>query len=170
MVKKPRKIKQIKKQYHLKTIIAILLVILIVSLVYYSGIIKPTCYSDDCFNKKYQDCSPAQYTKIRNNNIYNYKISRSIFSTCNIKIEMTKTAPGTDIDIKEAIEGKSMKCQIPKQYLTSTNINEFENLIDYCTGPLKEGMYNLMLKRMYGLVVSQMGPIINEMEKVLKEI
>lgn len=158
--------KLIKPTKTTKIIISVVAIALIVFLIYFFGVIKPTCYNQDCFNQKFESCSPAKYTKLRNNNIYQYETSRSLGSTCKLQITMEKTAPGTDLDIKESIERKSMKCYVPK-HLTNMDIDGFENLIDHCSGPLKEGMYELMLKRMYGLVVTQMGDIIQEVQKTI---
>lgn len=153
-----------------KTVITIAVIAAIVFLIYFFGVIKPTCYDKDCFNKKLSKCSPVKYTKLKNNNMYNYKVSRSLLTDCKLQITMERAAPGSELDIKEALEGKSMKCKVPKHLIKTTDLDEFENLIDYCTGPLKEGMYKLMLQRMYGLVVTQMGDIVKEVQKTITQI
>lgn len=151
-----------------KIITSIIIIALLSFLFYFSGILKPICYTEECFDKAFQTCKPVKHTKLTSNNIYQYKISRSLFKTCKIEITMKKTAPGTDLDIKESIEGKSMKCKIPKYLIKETRPAEFENLINYCTGPLKEGIYELMLKKTYGLVVANMGDIVQEIQRTLK--
>lgn len=154
----------------MKKIIIIILIFLFAFLIYYSGLIKPKCATDSCFNQALQKCSPASLTKIKNNNIYSYKISRSLFSKCNLKIKMEKAALGSEIEIKTLLEGRSMSCKIPKSKLKDININEMKDLLNYCSGPLKEGIYELMLKKMYSLVVGQMSGIIKKTESVLQTI
>lgn len=79
-------------------------------------------------------------------------------------------AIGTDLDVKTLLEGKSMTCKIPKSKLSEIELDNMKDLLNYCTGPLKEGMYELLLKRMYALVVSQMSNIVKESEKVLSKL
>ncbi len=153
-----------------KIIILVVAIVLVLAILWGTGIIVPSCSDDSCFNANLNKCYPSTYTKIRNNNVYEYDIGISLFSKCKLDITMKKTAEGTDQDIKQSIEGKSMSCKIPKTIASKIKVDDFENMLSYCTGPLKEGMYELMLKRMYGLVVSQMSNIVKESQKVLKEI
>ena len=153
----------------MKKLVIIILIFLFAFLIYYSGLIKPSCTTDSCFNQALQGCSPVNYLKNKNNNIYSYKISRSLFFNCNLKIKMKKAALGSEIEIKELLEGKSMNCKIPKSKLNDIDINEMKDLLNYCTGPLKEGIYELMLKRMYSLVIGQMSNIIQKSESVLQQ-
>lgn len=159
---------KIKSRHWFKTLIISLIIIFIGLIIIYSGIITPVCKNDKCFNEKFNKCSPAKYTSVKNNNLYEYKIYRSLFSTCNMKVTMKKVATGTDIDIVNAIQGKSMQCKIPKN-LTQIDFADLENLTDYCTGPLKEGIYEIVLNRMYGLIVSQMGDIVKEAKSALTQ-
>ena len=63
-----------------------------------------------------------------------------------------------------------MSCKIPKKELAATNFDNFDNLLSYCHGPLKEGLYEVIIQRMYSLVVSQLGDIVKEAQKVLREV
>ena len=61
-----------------------------------------------------------------------------------------------------------MKCIIPKDELRKLNLLETDKVINYCTGPLKEGLYQLMVKRMYELVITNLGEIAEEANNILK--
>lgn len=166
------KLKRKKTKPKRSTVIITKLVIIafLIFLIYFSGIIKSSCPDEECFEKAFQACKPIKYVKSSNNNVYEHQISRSLFTTCNMKITMKKSAPGTDLDVKKSIEGKSMNCKVPKYLIRATKPGEFENLVDYCTGPLKEGMYEIMIKKAYGLIVANMGEIVEEMQTTLRTI
>lgn len=153
-----------------KLIFIIIIVIILASLFYFFGVIKPKCTTDSCFNENLQKCSPVKYTRIHNNNVYKYTISRSLGSKCKLTVENKKMATGTDYDTIILLEGKSMKCKIPKLKASEIELDNMKDLLNYCTGPLKEGMYELLLKRMYTLIVSQMSDIVKEAEKTLERI
>jgi len=139
-------------------------------LIYFFGIIKPKCTTDSCFNENLKSCTPCYYIRVQNNNIYKYTISRSFGNNCKLTIRNIRVAVGTDLDTKTLIEGKSMKCKVPKTKLKEIELDNMKDLLNYCTGPLKEGIYELLLKKIYSLIVAQMSDIVKEAEKVLKTI
>ena len=57
-----------------------------------------------------------------------------------------------------------MKCLVPKNELSNVNFNEVENLLGYCTGSLKEGIYEILIKKMYGIIISNLGEILGEVQ------
>lgn len=154
----------------MKKLVIIILIFLFAFFVYYSGLIKPDCNTDSCFNQALQKCSPVSYDKLKNNNLYSYKISRSLLSNCNLNIKFEKAALGSELEIKTLLEGKSMNCKVPKSNLKNIDINEMKDLLNYCSGPLKEGIYELMLKKMYSLIIGQMSNIIKKSEQYLQQI
>ena len=137
---------------------------------YYSGYFRKDCSQDQsCFQKAVEKCKPAQATVVRNNNVYLYWVGWQLGKTCEIKIQALRIDAGAPPEFKN-LEGKKMSCKIPKTELEKTNIDNFDNLLAYCHGPLKEGLYEVIIQRMYSLVVSQLGDIVKEALKVLKEI
>ncbi len=153
-----------------KIILTIIIILILIFIFYYFGIIKPKCTTDSCFNKNIKTCTPCKYIRMQNNNLYKYTISRSFSNKCILTIKNKKMAIGSDFDAKNLLEGKSMKCRIPKSKLSEIELDNMKDLLNYCTGPLKEGIYELLLKRMYALVVSQMSHIVKEAEQVLRKI
>ena len=83
---------------------------------------------------------------------------------CKIQINLERTSVGTEFENKILLEGKSMECFIPKSRLFEVNFNEIENLLGYCSGPLKEGIYEIMIKKMYGVIISNLGDILGELQ------
>lgn len=153
-----------------KLIFIIIIVLILAFLFYFFGIIKPKCTTDPCFNENLQKCSPVKYTRLQNNNVYKYTIFRSLGNKCKLTVENKKMATGTDYETISLLEGKSMECKIPKSKASEIELDNMKDLLNYCTGPLKEGMYELLLKKMYALVVAQMSGIVKEAEKTLERI
>lgn len=164
MKKKSVRDSPVKKIY-----LTIALIIIIISLFYFAGIFKKTCLNEECFNKSLKVCKPTDYMKQKNNNLYLYSISRSFGRECNLEIDLKKVAPGTDPDMKELLEGKSMQCSIPKTITRSLEIDDID-VLSYCHGELKEGIYELIIKKMYSLIVGNLEEIRDVTEEVLAEI
>jgi hypothetical protein len=157
-----------KKQMIIYSLVALLALLLIL---YFFGVIKKTCSDEECFKEKINSCSPIKYDRQIKNNIYTYEISRSLGNNCKIKISLERSSEGTLIDEKIKLEGKTMKCSIPKEELISLNIDEVENLLQYCTGPLKEGIYEIIIRNMYGVIISNLGEVLSEVQtSVIKKI
>ncbi len=136
---------------------------------YYLGFTREYCAKDqDCFLEKAATCSPAEVYVSRSNNIYHYQIYPSLKNTCRLKVTFERAQEGTSPEHIQLLEGKSMNCFIPKDNLRSVNPIEMENIMDYCSGPLKEGLYELIIKRMYELIVINIGEIAEEAQSVMK--
>ncbi len=137
---------------------------------YYTGYFRKDCEQDkQCFQEYVQECKPAQVAVIRNNNAYLYWVGNKLGKTCEINIKSLRVDAGAPPEFKH-LEGKEMSCKVPKEELVTTNFDNFDNLLQYCHGPLKEGLYEIIIQRMYALVVSQLGDIVKEAKTVLKEI
>lgn len=137
---------------------------------YYIGYFPKECNQDkSCFQNAVQECKPAQVTVVRNNNAYLYAVGNQLGKNCEVKIKAVRMDAGAPPEFKK-LEGTEMSCRIPKEKLAVTNFDEFDNLLGYCHGTLKEGFYEIIIQRMYSLVVSQLGDIVKEAQKVLKEV
>lgn len=151
-----------------------LIVIVLIGAVFYSGILKKNCNEDkECFDKTLEKCKASKLLTIRNNNVYSYEIGYNFYKpfskNCEMKVKIERVGAGVEIETRNLIEGKSMKCSIPKDKLKDINLGEMDDLLNYCSGKLKEGLYEIIIKKMYSLILGQMSGIINEMERVLKE-
>ena len=135
-----------------------------VAILYYLGFFTKVCTSDECFNRALKNCKPVDFVKHTNNNIYLYTIYRSFSEDCSIKISLQSVAPGSDRDIKDLLEGKSMKCSIPRSLLSNRKLDELENMLSYCHGSLKEGIYELVIKRIYGVVIGNINEVRNAVQ------
>lgn len=148
-----------------ETIISIVLIVLLIGasiFLFY----KKKCSTEECFNEALAECDPVKYNGYRNNNLYYYSISRSLRGDCKLYIKVERMAIGSEADLVRLLEGKDMKCLVPKSAIIS--LDNMENLLTYCTGELKEGFYQIMIEKLYALVVRDMSGIINEAKKAIK--
>ncbi len=151
-----------------KLVLVVLSVIVIATFfAFYFGIIKKTCEDEACFNEALQDCSMAQYYELNNLNYYKYSIDGKTGDKCKLSIDLVKMAMGTPEEKIEQFEGKGMRCEIPMSELKKVQSGNVEGILEYCSGPLKEAMYEQIIEKLYTLIVSNMGEILFEIEDVL---
>ena len=132
---------------------------------YYTGYFRKDCGQDkQCFQEYVTKCKPAQVAVLRNNNAYLYWIGNQLGKTCELKVKALRIDAGAPQEFK-SLEGKEMSCKIPKNEINT--VDKIPNLLDYCAGPLKEATYSLIIKRMYSLVLKQLTPIKEELERTI---
>ncbi len=141
--------------------------LLIFSFAYYFFIGK-TCDDESCFDLAARQCRPATFLKTNNGNVFKYEIIYSIGENCKMDISVIDIGSNTPRDLARLFEDKSMTCSIPKAAFTSEFL-KLNSALDYCHGPLKEAMYELMIQRLYDLAAKQMGDVVFEIENTLKE-
>ncbi len=143
-------------------------IIIAVVILYPSGIIKKDCARDKiCFKQQLNDCKTAKLITIKNDNVYSYTIGSSFGSTCSMTITMERIALGSDPQFRRLLEGKSMRCDIPRTDTNTIDPDNFNSFIDYCSGPFKEGLYELVIQRMYTVVVKELSGIFTQAEQAV---
>ena len=140
-------------------------------LIFFSGLIKKDCKQDKiCFEEVLKDCKSAKFINLRENNLYEFQVIKKKGDLCEVNIELKKMGVGTPIKIVEKFEGKSMKCLIPRNAIAAGKVDEIENIINYCSGSLKEAIFELIIDRMYGLIIKNLGEISEDVKADLFEI
>lgn len=136
---------------------------------YYSGFTREYCGTDTtCFSEKAYNCRPAEVYTSRDNNIYYYKINPTIANQCKLFIKFDRAQEGTPSEHITLLEGKSMTCTMPKSEMRKQDVLDMEGIMPYCTGPLKESLYELIVKRMYELIIINLEEISTEADKIMK--
>lgn len=159
-----------KRYKNVSSITQILLLIAVIFILFYAGVFKKSCTDDQCFNDYVRQCRPVDYFNQKNNNLYVYSVSRSLGESCNIKITLEKVAPGSDADVRELLEGESMDCLFPREVLETSDLNEIGNILSFCHGTLKEGIYELIIQRMYTHIIGNLNEIKVQTEGVLEDL
>jgi hypothetical protein len=135
-----------------------------------SGIIKKDCGIDEiCFKQAMKACKTAEFITYKNNNVYSYEVKPSFDKNCRIKITLERSAAGSSLEFDKLVEDKSMTCKIPRKEIDGTSLDDFSGIIDHCSGPLKEGLYELIIQRMYSTIVQELSQVESTKTQVLKE-
>jgi len=149
---------------YLAIFFGIVLIALILLYIYYP---KDCEYNKNCLDRSFKNCERARSFLVGGGNTYSYYIRGSSGDFCRIDIKAMEVA-GSDPYTKSLLENKAMSCRIPKAD-TNVSISNTNNLLDYCTGPLKESMLEMIIKRLYEVIVSNIGQISLEMQNSLNK-
>lgn len=136
--------------------------VLIALILLYIYLPKNCEYDKKCLNQAFANCERAKAFEVINSNTYLYEIKGSYKDYCRLNVKVMEISSYQQ-DIKTALENKGMLCRIPKSN-TNVSIENVNNLLDYCTGPLKESMLELMIKRLYEVIISNIGQISLDMQ------
>ncbi len=124
--------------------------------------------NEQCFNERAAVCKRAAVTITNLENNYYYEVrGKKGAESCIVKVVLVKTNPNAAENLKRALEGKGMLCEIPRTLLAVTPLAKIENINDYCTGPLKEVLLEISLENLYEIVVKQIGPIAVQFQQSL---
>lgn len=164
----------VKKGFEVSYIKIIIYVLIVVLLIWafsnFIGFTKNCKQDKACFDKRIVDCKKTKFINIDNNNIYDYKVKGKSGNNCVIEISLRRMAIGTEVNIVSLLEGKSMTCYLPADKVKGLKLEEMENLVNFCSGPLKEGILELALERIYGVIVQNLGGLVGEIRKEIFNI
>ncbi len=153
------------RRVSVKVVLVGALLILAVFGMYYLGLIKKSCGTDEaCLEKAALECKPSKSGRFINNNYYVYDIKGKRSGSCLIAIKLDRMAAGTPYELKNMFEGKGMECRIPLELGSKTQFYMMDNLVNYCHGELKEAMYEQIIQKMYALIIQNMGDIISDIK------
>lgn len=141
--------------------------VLVVLILLYIYLPKNCEYNKTCLDKSFRNCERAKAFQLINGNTYLYEVKGNWKDYCRLNVKVMEISSYQQ-DIKDALENKGMLCRIPKSN-TNVSILDVNNMLDYCTGPLKESMLELMIKRLYEVIVSNIGQISMEMQNSLNK-
>ena len=137
--------------------IPILFILLfIVGIIYYSY--EFDCgESKSCYDRHMESCKKTSLTSIEEGSTFIYQIERSQFNNCIVKVTLESMPEEADQESKFLFEGKSMTCTVPKGSTFNTEV------LGYCSGPLKEAIYELTIQKMYNILAQSLGDIMQDL-------
>lgn len=135
---------------------------------YQLGAFKKSCADDQCFLDALKECKYAKQVGVRNFNYYRYTIGGRDNGNCKVEVDLVKMALGTPPEKVAKFEGKWMRCKLPQKEIDSMQELNFDSMLNYCTGPLKEAMYELIIEKLYSVIIQNMGAIIGAVEDTIK--
>ncbi|MBU1245511.1 MAG: hypothetical protein KKH88_02240 [Nanoarchaeota archaeon] len=143
-------------------ILVLIILVLIVKLPH-----KTNCGNDlNCFNQLASECRPSKVNVIQEENTFEYAIEGLENDNCILTISVVEVSEEASPETTILLEGKSMECSVPIEN-DLVNIQQNGDILSYCTGPLKESMYELIIQKMYGVIAQNLGSVISEVKNVL---
>lgn len=139
-----------------------------VFLSYELGAFKKNCKDESCFKQALDNCDYAKMLTTKNLNYYLYTIKGTQNGNCKVEISLEKMATGTPPERVAAFEGKKMACYIPRTEIAKIEDFEFNSMLNHCTGPLKEAMYELIIEKLYTIIIQNMGEVIVAVEDTIR--
>ena len=148
-------------------VIIIIGILIILSPLYF--ILKPkTCETAGCFEQAASECKKAKIlVDEAGKSISEYAIKGKEDENCVLEIKVKDISSEFSQSTQEKFEGKSMLCKIPLNEFSRMKFEKMGGNLDYCNGPLKEAMYDAVVKKLYNLVVKDMATVLDEIERKL---
>ncbi len=147
------------KVWHFIFFILVLGVIIFIFSINY----KTDCGEDQsCFLDASKNCRSATVEVKEDNNAFKYQIIDKEKDSC--IIEVTATEVYGDPELVALFSGKQMICTIPNDVLSEQFISDVPDLTSYCTGELKEAMYEFIIGKIYGAIAQNLGDILSEIK------
>ena len=129
---------------------------------------EKNCKQDqECFINAIKTCTPARVILEKENSIYLYSIEGPKKNYCIINIKLEK-AVGLEEE-KQQLEGKDMNCKLTKENILEKDLLNTKEYLSECSGPLKEGIYELIISKLYGTISQNFGDILHEIRETMPE-
>ena len=142
-------------------------ILIILSPLYF--LFKPkTCETAGCFEVAAAECDKAKIlVDEAGKSISEYTIEGEEDENCVLKIQVKELSGDYSQSTREKFEGKTMLCEIPLNEFSRMKFEYMGGNLDYCHGPLKEAMYDAVVKKLYNLVIKDMATVLDEIERKL---
>ena len=110
-----------------------------------------TCDSWDCFYNKVEKCDRTTFIG-GDRMIFEYTIRGTSGNSCVVNVELLQGELNNQDSI--ALEGREMRCNLPKGIRMIP-----ESDIGNCHGDLKEGLQDLVIKKLHTYLVRNLGQL-----------
>lgn len=111
-----------------------------------------TCDNWSCFNANLKNCDRASFVGQSNKMVFKYIIRGASGASCRVDVKLLQGELNNQDSV--ALEGKQMECDLPKEVVMIPESN-----IGNCHGMLKEGLQDLVIKKLYTYLVQNLGQI-----------
>jgi len=114
-----------------------------------------TCENWDCFNNKLKDCGKVKFIG-GEDMIFEYTVKGISDGECEVGVELLRGELNNQDSLK--LEAHKMTCYLPEGVVMIPESN-----IGKCTGLLKEGLQDLIIKKLHTYLVQNLGKLNLEM-------
>ena len=112
----------------------------------------PSCENFECFQKAMRDCDRVKLVNDGPEATWKYEIISEERKNCDIEVTFLQPKTG-DLEI-ESLANYNMICTFPKGSTVYP-----EKSLDRCTGPLKEGLQRIVIKKLHTYIIDNLGEI-----------
>jgi hypothetical protein len=137
------------------TIIPIILILLIIIGVFYFSYEFDCGEDKSCYNRHLENCKKTKLTVMDEGSTFTYQITGKEGNQCKLRLTLVDMPQESDLEVANLFEGKSMDCKVDIGSTFNTEI------LPYCTGPLKEAIYELTIQKMYNILAQSLSDIIS---------
>jgi len=134
--------------------VAVAVALILLVGVYLTFFYSKSCDTQECFIKAMDKCSRVSFANAQDSVKWQYNIRGSMDGAC--VIDVTALFIDTEDNETKTLEGKSMVCSIPFE-ISGTFFPE--SRLEYCHGLFKEGLQEILLKRINEYVVQNLEGI-----------
>jgi len=111
-----------------------------------------SCDNWDCFNTYLESCDRVKFIGESDKMIFEYAVCGNSKDVCRVDVELLQGELNNQDSI--ALEGKRMECDLPRGVVIIP-----ESDIGNCHGLLKEGLQDLVIKKLYTYLVQNLGKV-----------
>lgn len=148
-----------KRDENWKAFLAIGVIIVLISAVYFTFYFYYQCNNSECFKAHQQDCARTIYVKDTEDTTWQYLIEGEEDEKCKINVKVLSIKTGS-ID-KKKLEDASMDCYLPLGSLVAP-----ESDISRCEGPLKEKMQEIIIQKLHAYIIENVENIGSGLEDI----
>ena len=145
-----------KRYFNWKWFVALVVVAVLVWGIWAVFFGYPTCDNRDCFNDKLKDCDKVVFIGESDDMIFEYIIKGTSGGECEVSVQLLQGELNNQDSLK--LEMNKMTCYLPEGVVMIPESN-----IGKCTGLLKEGLQDLVIKKLHTYLVQNLGKLNLEM-------
>jgi len=141
----------VNKFFNWKLFLAFIGVAVFVFILWFLFFSFESCKTWDCFNDNLEECKRTQFiggTRM----IFEYTVRGSSDDICVVNVELLQGELNNQDSLK--LEGDEMRCNLPKGVVMIPESN-----IGNCHGELKEGLQDLVIKKLHTYLVRNLGQL-----------
>jgi len=140
-----------RKNFTLRWFVVLIILALAVYLVWFLFFSYKECDNWDCFNSRLGDCKRTTFIGGANM-VFDYTIFGKEGGSCIVGVQLLQG--GVSDKESKNLEGQKMKCALPLEVIMIP-----ESDILNCHGVLKEGLQDLIIKKLHTYIVQNIGKI-----------
>ncbi len=138
-----------------KVVLLIIAITLASGVIYYFYGYTRHCETESCFLDNLAACRRASFISEQQGNKWLYETKGKAGNFCTVYVKNLEIS-SQEIEL-QSVKGKDMFCRIPKE--AAGSYIEIQQQLEFCTGPLKEELQDVIIKKLYNYIIQNLGDI-----------